>query len=169
MENHNIEDYRVRSSYSNFNTINFFVQDTPKSGELVDNYRSPEVEYFEKGNSVAKSIPANFLDLTFLCDKNAEKGKIYLQQLIRSTEGDQESTDFIQQKRIAYKKEKQALIRTISFVENEYVVPSSTLNRYSETQISHKGSQSKTVSGSRFLRTYVQHLFCHSARKGNTP
>jgi hypothetical protein len=140
MENHNIEDYRVRSSYSNYNTINFFVQNASKSNELIDNYRSPEVEYIEKGCSDAKCIPADFLDLTFLCDKDAENGKGYLRQLIRFLEGDEESTEFILQKREAYKTEKQTLIKTISFVENEYVVPSSTMNNYSETQISHKGS-----------------------------
>jgi len=139
MEDNFIADYRVRSSYSNFNTINFFVQDTPKNSELLDNYLPPEVEYFEIGCSQPKTVPANFLDLTFLCKGDAENGKDYLFHLIRSHEGHPESTDYIAEKRCSYKKEKQELISTLSFIENDFVVPSSTVNRYTEAEISQKG------------------------------
>lgn len=136
-----IHDYKVRSSYSNFNTIRHFVQDDDcTSSAMVSCYLQPEIEYLESVDSQPQTIPAHFFDLTFLCQKDKGKGKEYLFHLLRSYNGVEESKAIVDASRLRYMREKQEQISQISFVENEYVVPSSTPNKYNEDHISQKGA-----------------------------
>lgn len=137
-----IHDYIVRSSYSNFNTIRHFVQDGDCTGNTISNsgYLQPEIEYIEEADSKPKTIAAHFFDLTFLCQKDKDKGREHLWHLLRSNEGNEESRVIVYASRLRYLREKQEQISRITFVENGYVVPSSTANRYTDNHISQKGA-----------------------------
>lgn len=137
-----IHDYKVRSSYSNFNTIRHFVKnDDCKESSLPNSrYLQPEIEYLESIDSQLQTVSAHFFDLTFLCQRDKEKGKEYLWHLLRSYDGYSESKAIVESSRLRYLHEKQEQINRITFIENEYVVPSSTFNRYTENHISHKGA-----------------------------
>ncbi len=141
MKDSYVYDYKVRSSYSNFNTINHFTkEDFSSNEELSNSYLQPEIEYTESSDSSPKTITAHFFDLTFLCQRDKEKGKEYLTHLLRANAGNRESIAIVESYRLSYKLKKQAEINSISFVENEFVVPSSTINRYNEEHISQKGA-----------------------------
>jgi hypothetical protein len=140
MNNHFIRDYRVRSSYANFRTIRFFVrQDYQHDQELLSNYLQPEIEYIEENRSKAGSITGRFFDIPFLCQENKNLGKEYLRHLILSREGNAESKSIIDQFIGDYQNEKQEQVKNTSLVEDDFVVPSSTDQAYSEHQISQKG------------------------------
>ncbi|MCK9611621.1 MAG: hypothetical protein M0R16_01830 [Bacteroidales bacterium] len=141
MNDFSIYDFKVRVSYPNFNTIRYFLQnDTSKDFINKDNYLPPEVEYLEERTSKPKLIIAHFFDLPFLSRDNTEKAKEYLAHLIKSEQGNKESEQYIEQLRLRNKNEFIKQYGNVSFVENEYVVPSSTTNKYTEEYISHKGS-----------------------------
>lgn len=141
MNDYNIDDYKLRANYSNYNTINFFMNDRfPGDPLLLKNYLQPEVEYTEHNQSQPRIITAHFFDIPFLCQENKEKGKEYLQHILRSNHGVLESKKIIEKLRLDYKFEKQEQIRNTSFVENDFVVPSSTSNKYNLKQISQKGA-----------------------------
>ena len=141
MNDNPIYDYKLRANYSNYNTVRFFAQNNIHIGnEVIKNYLQPEVEYTEDKLSQPKVITAHFFDIPFLCQENKEKGKEYLQHIILSKNGVRESKKIIERSRSGYKAELQEQLRNISFVENSFVVPSATINKYSEEQISHKGA-----------------------------
>ncbi|MFH0865495.1 MAG: hypothetical protein V1904_04840 [Bacteroidota bacterium] len=141
MNSSSIYDYKVRASYSNYNTTYFFLQNSIRGNhEILSNYLQPEVEYFEKKDSQPKVIFAHFFDIPFLCQNDREQGKIYLHHLLQSDKGINETKKIIEKHRQQYKKEKKEQLRNISFIENDFVVPSSTPNKYSGDQISQKGA-----------------------------
>lgn len=134
-------DYKVRSSYSNFNTIRYFVLDGHDGCEESSVcFLQPEIEYLESEGASPKSIPAHFFDLTFLCQKDKQKGKEYLMHLLQSYQGDRASMRVVGDLRMRYKREKLEQVNQLVFTENEFVVPSSTLKCYGEDHISQKGA-----------------------------
>ncbi|MDD5570675.1 MAG: hypothetical protein PHD97_05895 [Bacteroidales bacterium] len=141
MRDYLIYDFKVRANYSNYNTLRTFLQEDSDSGnEIFNNYLQPEVEYVEDKNSQPKVITAHFFDIPFLCDENKEKAKEYLQHLLRSYDGIAESKEIVGKLKLNFKTEKLEQLKNISFVENNFVVPSSTTSKYSEEEISQKGS-----------------------------
>ncbi|HNS16985.1 MAG TPA: hypothetical protein PKH94_04285 [Bacteroidales bacterium] len=141
MNDHFIIDYTVRSSYSNFRTIKFFVEEcVPENHSLYSNYLQPEIEYLEKNHSRTQVFCGHFFDIPFLCQENKEKGKEYLRHLILADEGNGESKNLVDELISRYKAEKQEQINRITLVEDPFVVPSSTDLGYSDEQISQKGA-----------------------------
>lgn len=141
MNNISIHDYKVRANYPNFNTLSFFLQNSLKSNhEILNNYLPPEIEYFKEKDSPLKIVSAHFFDIPFLGCDDKEQGKIYLHHLLQSYKGINGSKEIIDKSRSQFKKEKHAQLKNISFTENDFVVPSSTVNKYSGEQISQKGA-----------------------------
>jgi C4-dicarboxylate-binding protein DctP len=69
MNDHYISDYKVRAGYSNYNTLNFFLQNNVHVHHgLLNNYQQPEIEYTEHKHLQPKVITAHFFDLPFLFD-----------------------------------------------------------------------------------------------------
>ncbi|MDD5696090.1 MAG: hypothetical protein PHD61_12405 [Bacteroidales bacterium] len=140
MNEHSIRDYSVRTNYSNFRTIRYFIGENGHHDQaLLSNYLQPEIEYHEEGLSEPCSITGHFFDIPFLCQENKNKGKEYLRHLIMADEGDSASGDIIAGLIQDYKSEKEKQVRSTSLTEDDFVVPSSTEQTYTEQQISQKG------------------------------
>ncbi|HNW97716.1 MAG TPA: hypothetical protein PKK00_04805 [Bacteroidales bacterium] len=139
MNSTKIYDYNVKANYLNYNTLRYFIEDHPDFN-LLNNYQQPEIEYIEAPHSQPKIIKAHFFDIPYLCDTDKEQGKIYLQHLLNLNEGIPGSIKIIEQSIKKYKSQKQEQLKNISFVENDFVVPSSTFKKYGEDEISQKGS-----------------------------
>ncbi len=141
MNDYTIFDFKVRANYSNFNAIKFFVLNAvPPDPEIASNFLQPEVEYLIGKDPLPKIVKAHFLDIPFLCHKDKEVAREYLQNFLRAENGIVKSKEIIEKSRSEYVKEKQKQFKNIRFIENEFVVPSSTDRKYNEDEISQKGS-----------------------------
>lgn len=141
MNTNNIYDFKIRAGYDNYNILNFFLQGGLNGDhDIPQTYLPPEVEYIIEKSSPAGFIAAHFFDTHYLCDDDRDQAKAYLHHLLSSAKGIDASKKIIEQKRSEYRREKQEEMKNISFVENDFVVPSSTVRKYGGEQISQKGA-----------------------------
>ena len=173
MSDYSIFDFKVRANYSNYNAIKFFLlNETPPDPEILNNFLQPEIEYLENRDSEPSIISVHFLDIPFLCRENKEEGKEYLSHFLRAQKGITKSKEIIDKFRTGYKQEKQQL-KNICFTENEFVVPSSTDQKYSEDEISQKGAilldlTQRLYPVPDFCVLTSKTFFCEGIRKAKT-
>ena len=137
-----IEHYTLRGNYPNFRIYKHFIEKKLLKSVLKKpvGYAPPVVEFKLKGDDRLHTIQTSFSDVHYLSNQNAEQVKLYLCDLIKHKAGNKEAKKRIKNKREIFLKKKAKYFQQNHFVENEFVVPSSTSNNYDIQQISHKGA-----------------------------
>ena len=137
-----ITDFQVRGNYRNYNLLTFFLKQWKdnKEEKFPVGYIPSQVEYIIKGETEPRILDVNFEETHFLSKPDIIKAKEYLAVIISAREGDLEAAKILKDKASKYYCEKLKNSSRLSFVENEYIVPSISTIKYDDFHISQKGA-----------------------------
>ncbi|MBP7496171.1 MAG: hypothetical protein KA792_00705 [Bacteroidales bacterium] len=134
-------DFRLRGNYRNYNLLRYFIKarKTSEREETPKGFLSSEVDYRDIDGQL-KTITTNFEETHFISQPDTDKATEFLFYLLSARNGDIKAKQIISELTEKYYKEKESYCANLQFIENSYIIPSISNNKYSLAEISHKGS-----------------------------
>lgn len=137
-----IDQFTLRGNYPNFRIYKHFIKKHLQHDAAPDpmGYVAPFVDYKLMGEEGFSSLELALEDVHYISNENIEQAKLYIIDLLKAKAGDAASQERIEKKRLQFLKQKEKFYQQNHFIENDFVVPSSTLKSYGIQEISHKGA-----------------------------
>ncbi len=143
MSSTHISSYSLLGNYPNFRIYKHFIdKNLNKKKDLPDlpGFVAPVIEYFQTNSESSIRLEVSLEDIDYLSTENQDQARLYIQDLRLANAGNQTSKDKIEKKRKHFLQSKKKYFDRNHFIENEFVVPSSTSTNYNIHDISHKGA-----------------------------
>jgi len=133
--------FRLRAYYPNFFTIRTILNHPKSQGSWVNQPGAlkPELEYANPGEEIFRPLPVTNLDVLILLQPDREQARQYLRQLIKLHQDHQKTSPEKEQIIRPMLDDLRKLFGNVSFMENDYVVPSIADKQYNEQLLSQKG------------------------------
>jgi hypothetical protein len=132
-----IKNYKFRGNYFNFRTICYLLGfETCKEG--LPGFHPGEVDY-ETDTGEKGTVELSAREGLFFCRRIENQRRELLEQIILSRAGDIDAEILLKQNLLELVEASKLHYDNLELVENEYLIPSSTLIEYPADQISHKG------------------------------
>ncbi|MCF8370360.1 MAG: hypothetical protein K9H64_01980 [Bacteroidales bacterium] len=137
-----IDQFSLRGNYPNFRIYKHFIKKHLQHEIAPDpmGYVAPIVDYKLMGSNDFGSLDLALEDVHYISNENIEQAKLYITDLLKAKAGDTVSQERIEKKRLQFLKQKEKYYQQNHFIENDFVVPSSTSKLYGIQEISHKGA-----------------------------
>jgi hypothetical protein len=137
-----ISSFEVRGNYPNLNLIKFSIMNRINHKELNPpiGYLPPEVEYWIKDKKKSYELNVRFEDIHFLIQKDEIKATEYLENILEARKGNTQTGKKIKQQTSKFLNKKNRFYLPVKFYEDDFVIPSTSRNKFDNNQISHKGT-----------------------------
>lgn len=137
----NIIDFKLRGFYPNYNYYKFLIDNKGSFPvhKIGEGYRNSIVEYFT-GSGKIYELEIDFEDAVFLLNNDKNISNKYLEHILRAKNEDKQIAEQLQLQKTEFYLKKLNCYNSVQLTENEYVIPSSSLNEYDIDHISHKGA-----------------------------
>lgn len=142
---YDIKHLRVRGNFPNHRSLLCSVDrrslQEKKDIHRLPGYSPPIAEYWMGGDAPGSSeeIVVRDIDLPLLCQPVLEKARQHMGTILRARAEDRAARKKLNSMVEKSTRELNERFRNVSLVENRFVVPSSSNEKYREAQVSHKG------------------------------
>jgi hypothetical protein len=141
MYNDPYQEFHLRAFYPNYFAIRQILDEVYNHRVVSDHtgFPRPELEYIDPSDHTVHLLPLKDIDVFILCQTDRIKANHYLNLLIESSLHDSSSGKKKEATSAQYIDFLKVKFGTVSFIENELVVPAFTKNPYDENLLSQKG------------------------------
>jgi hypothetical protein len=133
-------NFLLRGNYPNYQTIEFALKfwENPAT-PIPIGYITPELEYWTD-NQAHRIIEVDYFDMHFLSKFDKFEAKKYLKNLLEANNGNEKCKNLIHSLKQELYNEKKDFCSKKEVIENDFVIASTSKNKYNEVEISHKGT-----------------------------